>query len=169
MTANETLPKRLKTRVAEHEHHPVQYVKDENETFQPVAYGELWNRVTVLALALKKLGVARGDHVGIMSDNRQEWLVTDFALLSLGAVDVPRGSDSTEEEIAYILRHADCKLTFAENPAQCEKILSRIESMPELEIIVLFDDYESPEYRPNSGRAKILSYAEVVATVGEPS
>lgn len=169
MTANETLPKRFKTRVAEHENHPVQYVKDERGTFQPVTYGELWRRIATLAVALQKLGVQRGDHVGIMSDNRQEWLVTDFALLSLGAVDVPRGSDSTMEEMDYIIRHADCKLTFAEDPTQCEKILSRVDTMPELETIVLYDDYESPENRPNSGRVKIISYAEVVAGVGELS
>jgi long-chain acyl-CoA synthetase len=164
MTANETLPKRLKRRVSEHENHPVQFVKDEEGNFHPVSYGQLWNRITRLAVALKKLGVRRGDHVGIMSDNRQEWLVTDFALLSLGAVDVPRGSDSTEAEMTYILRHADCKITFAENPGQCEKILSGVATMPELETIVLYDDYATPGERPSTGRVTIRSYEEVMAT-----
>lgn len=164
MTANETLPKRLKERVSEHENHPVQFAKDEDGNFHPVTYGELWRRITQLAAALRKLGVKRGEHVGIMSDNRQEWLVTDFALLSLGAVDVPRGSDSTQEEMAYILRHADCKVTFAENPGQCEKILTGASTMPELETIVLYDDYETPDQRPDTGRITIRSYAEVMAT-----
>lgn len=164
MTANETLPKRLKQRVSEHENHPVQFVKDEDDNFHPVTYGELWNRITRIAVALRSVGVQRGDHVGIMSDNRQEWLVTDFALLSLGAVDVPRGSDSTEEEMTYILRHADCKVTFAEDPRQCEKILSGVATMPELETIILYDDYDDPGQRPDAGRVTIRSYAEVVAT-----
>lgn len=164
MRANETLPKRLKERVSEHENHPVQFVKDEDGNYHPVTYGELWRRIAQLAVALGRLGVKRGDHVGIMSDNRQEWLVTDFALLSLGAVDVPRGSDSTQEEIEYILRHADCKVTFAENPTQCEKILAGASSMPELETIILYDDYDAPDQRPDTGRIAIRSYAEVMAT-----
>lgn len=163
MTASETLPKRLKTRVQEHSEQPAQYVKDENAVFQPVSYGRLWERITRLACSLRSLGVRRGDHVGIMSDNRWEWLTTDFALLALGAVDVPRGSDSTEEEMDYILRHADCRITFAENPAQCEKILSRADTMPELETIILYDDYESPEGRPTSRKVGVRSFAEVMA------
>ena len=165
MTGNETLPKRLQLRVQAHQSHPVQYVKDGEGVFRPVTYGELWKRILRFAVALRKLGVSRGDHVGIMSDNRQEWLVTDFALLSLGAVDVPRGSDSTEEEMAYILRHADCRLAFVENPTQCEKILSKADTMPELGTIILYDDYESPQARPKPDRITIRTYREVMDSV----
>jgi long-chain acyl-CoA synthetase len=102
--------------------------------------------VRAFGTALIELGVSRGDHVGLMSDNRREWLITDLSLLSIGAVDVPRGSDSTVDEMAYILRHADCKLVFAENRVQMEKILSRRSDLPLLETIVLFDprDVETP-------------------------
>ncbi|MFP4331282.1 MAG: AMP-dependent synthetase/ligase [Spirochaetaceae bacterium] len=162
MNANETVPKRLKQRVTEHADHPVQYVKDADGVFQPTSYAELWSLIARLATSLRKLGVRRGDHVGIMSDNRWEWLTTDFALLSLGAIDVPRGSDSTEEEMDYILRHADCRITFAENPTQCEKILSKADTMPRLETIILYDDYRSAESRPSHRQVEVRSFEEMM-------
>ena len=62
--------------------------------------------------------MGRGDHVGLICDTRKEWLLIDLATLGLGAVDVPRGSDSTADEIAYILAHADCAVAAVENAAQ---------------------------------------------------
>ena len=90
-----------------------------------------------------ELGIERGEHVGIISDNRSEWLVTDLALLAIGAVDVPRGSDAMAGEISYILNHADCRTTIAENAAQAGKLVERREEMPKLERVIMYDFEES--------------------------
>lgn len=139
---NETVPKRIKLRSEQKPDAILSYTKDENGVFQPTSYREFWELVRAFGTALIDLGVSRGDHVGLMSDNRREWLITDLSLLSIGAVDVPRGSDSSADEMAYILRHADCKLVFAENRAQMEKILSHRDDLPLLETMVLFDTHE---------------------------
>ena len=101
-------------------------------------YKELYEKVKVLGTGLHKLGVKRNDHVAIMSDNCKEWIMTDLALLSLGAIDVPRGSDSTAEEMQYIIGHADCELVFAENATQAEKVLSRKKDLPKMKRIIMF-------------------------------
>jgi len=120
-----------------------QYSKDANGVFQATSFAEFHEETKAVAAGLLELGAKRGDHIGIISDNRKEWLVTDIGVLSIGAADVPRGCDSTAAEIAYILGFSDCRISFAENRKQVEKILSRKADMPILKTIVVYDDFDS--------------------------
>ena len=79
----------------------------------------------------------KGDKVGIISDNMYKWIISDMAILNLGAVDVPRGSDSTASEISYILKHSDAKYCFVEDNEQASKVISFSNDMPELKTIIL--------------------------------
>lgn len=162
MKPNETIPKRLRERSQQHAQRPFSWTKDSENVFHPTSFGEMWRLVTALAWGFRDLGVSRGDHVGIISHNRREWLFTDLAILSLGAADVPRGSDSTADEVGYILHHADCKIAVAEDPAQCEKILSRQADLPLLKTIVLFDDYQNPGDRPSPPGITIIAWQDVL-------
>lgn len=160
---SETVPKRIRLRASQYPTTPFTYTKDKEGTFVPTSFADTWEIVRTVGAGLMALGVKRGDHVGLMSDNRQEWIRTDLAILGLGAADVPRGSDSTADEMAYILAHADCTISFAENPQQCEKILSKKDQMPKLERLILFDDYESPAKRPAPSGVTISSFTELLA------
>jgi len=140
-----------------------QYSKDQNDVFQPTSFAQFYDVIRDLAAGFLELGVKRGDHVGIISDNRKEWLISDIAILSIGAADVPRGCDSTDREIAFILGYSDCRITIAENRKQAEKILGRKAEMPLLEYLVTYDP-AGDEFRT---RAKavgvtVLEYAEVL-------
>ena len=77
----------------------------------PISFGRLAHDVDALATALLDLGLRRGDHVGLVAENRYEWLLIDMALASIGVVDVPRGSDTTPTELQFILEHSEvlCK------------------------------------------------------------
>ena len=167
MTAQETVAKRFRERSRQHGDRPATHTKDQNGVYVPSSFAQTWHNVGTLGCALMRLGVERGAHVAIMSDNRQEWLWTDLAVLGIGAADVPRGSDSTAEEMAYIINHADCALVFAEDPRQCEKILSKRSSVPNLKRMVLFDDYATPAERPSVEGVEILSFADLMRQ--EPS
>jgi long-chain acyl-CoA synthetase len=94
---------------------------------------------------LLDFGVKRGEHVGIISDNRMEWIIANQGILGIGAADVPRGSDTMPAEAAYILRHADCAITLAENAEQAIKILSRRAELPLLKTIIVIDEDFQPE------------------------
>ena len=87
----------------------LQAVKNKSGVFVRYSYSQVYQHVIEMAWSLKKLGIKKGDHVGMMSDNRREWLISDLALLTLGAVDVPRGCDSMGVEIRFILNFADCR------------------------------------------------------------
>lgn len=91
-----------------------QLSKDDGGVFRPTSYKELLDTVASFAAGLKALGVSRGDKVGLIADNRKEWLSADLALLGLGAADVPRGCDATVQEIAYILSWSECRFAILE-------------------------------------------------------
>lgn len=158
-----TLPLMLRARAQAYPDIAAQYSKDASGKYAPTSFKDFREEVAVLASGLLELGVARGDHVGLISDNRKEWLATDFALLSIGAADVPRGCDSTDKEIAYILGFPGCKLTFAENQKQLDKIIARKAEMPKLAAVVMFDDADAAR-KEAAGAAglAVLSYAEVL-------
>ena len=122
----------------------VQLGKNRAGSFIPRTYATLQRESRALALALRHLGVQRGDIVGIISDNRSEWFVTDLAILSLGAADTPRGRDAMPYEVEYILGVTRCRMAFAENKDQLNKILALKPSLPDLERIVLIEG-ENPE------------------------
>jgi long-chain acyl-CoA synthetase len=71
-----------------------------------VSYEKFFEDVVILARAFNARGVKKGSRVMILSDNRYGWIVTDMALVALGAVSVPRGSDTPSVELEYILDHS---------------------------------------------------------------
>lgn len=71
-----------------------------------------------LTAAFQDLGIVSGDHVGFFVNNRFEWSVTDYALQALGAVSVPRGSDTTPREVQFIYQHSDSVFLVLENTQQ---------------------------------------------------
>jgi long-chain acyl-CoA synthetase len=161
MIEQETVPKRLRRRSEEHHERPFSWTKDAEGTFQKTTFSQMWDTVADLGAGLQGLGVSRGDHVGIMSHNRAEWIFCDLAILGIGAADVPRGADSTAEEMAYIISHADCRVVIAEDPGQCEKILSKRSEVSQLERIILIDDYATPDQRPEVAGVTISTYQEL--------
>lgn len=72
-----------------------------------LSYQELVERIRSLAGALENLGVRPGDHVGLLMENRPEWIALYFAVTGIGAVFVPLSTFSREDDLAYYLNHAD--------------------------------------------------------------
>jgi long-chain acyl-CoA synthetase len=141
-----------------------QFSKDKQGAYQPVSYLQLFDKAKALAASLKVLEVNRGDRVGLISDNRTEWLETDLALLGLGAADVPRGCDATEQEIRYILSWSECRLAFLENERQLKKVIANKAGMPTLTTVVLYDAIETgAKAEAEKAGLRVLGYAEVLA------
>lgn len=85
-----------------------------------VSYGKLFEDVLLLARAFSSRGVSAGDRVMFLSDNRYSWIVTDLAIMSLGAINVPRGADTPTRELIYIMQTSKCTHLIAETPALFE-------------------------------------------------
>ncbi|MBN2875788.1 MAG: AMP-binding protein, partial [Spirochaetales bacterium] len=117
----------------------MQYSKDAQGVFQPTTYAQLSEEVAAFAAGLLELGVARGDRIGLIADNRREWLISDLAIIGLGAADVPRGCDATEQELSYILSWSECAIAIVENDRQLAKLVAHSAELPALKKVVLFD------------------------------
>lgn len=145
MTQGEdTLPKRFLSTARKYPENTAILSKDPDGVFQPITYNAVKGMIESLAMAFSRLGIKRGDHIGLISDNRKEWYMADMAILSLGAADVPRGSDTTLSEIEYILDHADCEICIAENNQQARKILEQKAKLSKLKKLIIFEDDGSP-------------------------
>lgn len=135
----ETIPKMLQEIQMKYPDTELQLWKDSQGKFNPTLYKDFYQEVLALAAGLIDLGVKRGDHIGLISDNRREWLITDLAILSLGAADVPRGRDAMPYEVEFILSFSECRIAFAENKEQLHKILALKKNIPLLETIIILD------------------------------
>ena len=152
-TLPKNLPLLLKERVSQCPKVYLQAAKDKNSVWQYYTYEEFYESVIAFAQALLSIGVKRGDNIALMSDNRREWFITDYAILCLGSADVPRGCDSMGTEMRFITAYADCKFGFFENERQLCKILEKIEEVPLLKTVILFDKMtaEAEERAKNEG------------------
>ena len=117
-----------------------QLSKDASGGFKARSYAALAAEVALVAGGFRELGLERGERVGLISDNRAEWLATDLALLGLGCADVPRGCDATQDEIAYILGFSECRFAVLENEKQLAKVLASRERLGGLKTVILFDE-----------------------------
>ncbi|MGD2062344.1 MAG: AMP-binding protein [Nitrospirota bacterium] len=134
-----TLPEMFAATVAAHGHRPAFKVKD-GDAFRAITFAQLDDSVRDFAAGLIDLGVETGEHVGLIADNCLPWIISDLAILQAGAADVPRGSDSTADELAYILDHADVRMAVLENGAQLAKIEARRDRLPQLTTCIVMDE-----------------------------
>ncbi|HNI90270.1 MAG TPA: AMP-binding protein, partial [Leptospiraceae bacterium] len=122
---------------------PTFFSKDTNKKFQGMTFRDAYTHGENVGLYLMSLGLNPGDKVGLMADNRVEWAIADMGVLLNGAANVPRGSDSTPQEIQYILEHSESKFCFIEHEKLLESVLPIIPKTSVSKIIVLDKDYKS--------------------------
>ncbi len=134
-----TIPQILQQIVNSYPDIAAQMSRSEEGPFTSRTYADLYGDVQIFAAGLRNLGVKRGDHVGLISENRVEWFVTDLAVLSLGAADVPRGNDSTADELAFILGLPECAVAVVENEGQLKKVLHVVDQLPALKHLILLE------------------------------
>ncbi len=110
--------------------------------WKPISARQLRSWVYATARQLQSWGIGKGDRVVILSENRPEWAVTDFACLLLGAVDVPIYATQTAEQCLHVLQNSGARIAFVSTRLQYDK-LAAIRQQAGLESIVIMD--EAPE------------------------
>jgi long-chain acyl-CoA synthetase len=117
---------------------------DESGQWQPISSDQIYQRVRALAEAFLGWGVQRGDRIALISENRWEWAVTDFATLAIGAADVPIYPTLTGDQIAALLHDAGCRIAVVSNRQQFDK-LNAVRDKTLLERILIMDSDAPPE------------------------
>ena len=159
----QTVPQMLKEITLQYPNVAAQYTKDEEGNFQPVTYKQLLDISYHFGGGLLSLGTVRGEHVGLLADNRKEWLQADMGIMGIGAVDVPRGCDATERELRFIFSTAECKTIVVENEAQILKVLGFKDALPNLCRFISFDAVqEETKAKSQEAGVEVLQFEEVL-------
>jgi long-chain acyl-CoA synthetase len=115
------------------------YLEEREDSWHPVSWQDADERVTALARGLLARGVRRGDRVAVASRTRLEWILLDWAVMSIGAVVVGLYPTSSAKDCAYVLEHSETVLAFTEDEEQTHKLVSVRSSLPALREIEPLD------------------------------
>jgi len=128
--------------------------------YAPISTGAFGDAVKFLGLGLRALGFSKGDKLIILSENRPEWTITDFACLSNGGITVPIYTTLVPEQMKYIINDSDAKIVVYSNPDQWKKIDEIKAQLPQVKHFITFE----PEAPPGvMTYGEILSQGEAVA------
>ncbi|MES2304142.1 MAG: long-chain fatty acid--CoA ligase [Gemmatimonadota bacterium] len=116
-----------------------------NGRWTPLSHEQLLQRVFHLHCGLRELGLTAGDRMAILSENRPEWAIADYACLTARLADVPIYPTLTAQQACFILRNSGAKGIFVSSHALLAEVLQGRSSVPDLQHIVVFDDGPYPE------------------------
>jgi len=128
-----------------------------NESWSTLTYEDVGRKVRALLLGLAALDVKANDKVSVLANNRPEWAFADFAILSLGAINVPVYPTLQPHQIKYILKNGDVKIIVTEDQTQTQKVLEIFDRLDDLAWIIVMDD--SVNYEEDY----VLSWEQVAA------
>lgn len=122
--------------------------------FYNLSWDEYRRTADESAAGMISLGIQSGDRVAILSENRFEWLIADYAILSCGAADVPLHAPLATAQVEYQVGHSESRGIVVSGQSQANKVFAVIDSLPALEFLVSFDPITAP---PNC-RLKLLTW-----------
>ena len=155
-----TLTRLFYDAVERHGHKPKAVAcKPAGGPWRSLTHREVAQRVLRAGLALRRLGVRRGDRVAILSENRPGWLVADFACLCVGASDVPLYPTLPARQLEYILKDSGAIAIFVSTAPQLAKIQELRGELPALQHVIAMD--------PDARGPGVIGLAELYAMGAE--
>lgn len=121
----------------------LQYRDPCENKWAPIPAREFYRRTVAISRKLREWGIAKGDRIAILSENRSEWAVADFAALLQGAASVPVYPTLTPPQTAFILKESGARILFVSSEALLKKCLD-LTGQTDLEKIVLMDKLRTP-------------------------
>jgi len=116
----------------------------QNGEYQGTTYLETREMVLRFGAGLMSLGLQKGDRVGLISEGRNAWIISELGILYAGGINVPLSVKlDSSIEFKFRLQHSGCKMVIV-SKGQTAKMEEISEQLPELEkIIYLFKDESS--------------------------
>jgi long-chain acyl-CoA synthetase len=153
----QTLVELLKMVAAAHPESPVLRFKQDKK-WTALTAERLLERVRNVALGLYEMGVAKGDRVAVLAESGPLWSITDYAILSTGAVNVPIYPTQPVHQVEYILRESEPKLLFISTNRQMRRVEAALKKFPSLPIV---------PFQPNVEGENITSFESLEARGAE--
>ena len=121
-------------------------------------WAEYQSRTRAFALGLQGLGLGAGDVVGLIGDNRPDWMMGEIAAHAIGARSLGIYRDALDDEVAFLLEHSGAKAVIAEDEEQVDKLLGMGDRAPGLRHIV----YSDPRGMRKHADPRLMPAAELV-------
>ena len=134
----DTYPKMLRLNAKEHGNEIALREKDFG-LWRTFTWNDYQNRVRDFTLGMAELGIKRGDVIGIIGDNRPDWVAAEVAAHAIGGMSLGMYRESLPEEVLYLLSYGETKIAFAEDEEQVDKLLELGDRAPHLAHIVYSD------------------------------
>jgi long-chain acyl-CoA synthetase len=158
LKATKTIPELFEFLTDERRSKPrnVLMMKKVEGKFEGITYREFKDETESFACGLYLLGVKPSDKIAIIAENRPEWVYSDMAILSLGAIDVPLYPSLTAESVEFILNNSESKGIIVSNKFQLNKVNKIKNKCRHLKFIIVLNDKDSE----SDGRI-IFSFKEI--------
>lgn len=134
----ETIPQLFNDAVTNYHDHGI-YARKEGEEFTYITYKEVRDQVELVGMGLRSLGYDPGNRVAILSENKPEWMITDYACAHFGIVSVPLYPTLPPDQIAYILNDSEVPLIFVSNEKQASKVIQLKQRLPHLKKMIIYE------------------------------
>ena len=158
-----TLPQMIYKKSQDFPELNIQFSKNAEGTFLPVTYKDFVNTMLDFSSGLLAIGEKEYSNVGLICDNRKEWLVCSMGIMATKSRDIPRGSEATIKDLSYILSFAECKTVVTENKILFNRILECKEGIPTLQNIIIINPSDVDFNNPATTGLNIFSYDEILA------
>ena len=127
--------------------------------YQPWSWQQVASEVHLLARALRARGVAPGDRVLLVAENRPEWAITDLAIMAAGAITVPAYTTNTTDDHAYLLNHSGAVAAFVSTDRLAARLLPALAHAAALKLVVSME----PLCAVDQLSVPVLSWPEALA------
>ena len=128
--------------------------------WKPFTWAQYYQRASHFGQGLAALGLGAGSHVGVIAENRIEWVLTQMGAGLIGAITVGVYSTSPAPEVAYVVQHADMDVIVCEDQEQTDKVLETLDQLPRLRKIIVMETKGLRSFAPEV-RALIATFDEI--------
>lgn len=128
--------------------------------WKPFTWASYYERASHFGMGLRCIGLGAGGHVGVIAENRIEWVLTQMGTGLVGGVTVGVYPTSPTPEVAYVVGHADIEVMVCEDQEQTDKLLEALPNLPKLRKIIVMETKGLRSFTPEQ-RAMIVTFEEV--------
>jgi long-chain acyl-CoA synthetase len=121
-----------------HGDNPFLWAKREG-AYRPTSWKEAASQVSRLSRGLRSLGVQPGERVGLIAENRPEWMIADLAIMAAGAITVPAYTTNTVEDHRHILANSGCRAVIVSTEALAHRVMPAADQISTIENIVTIE------------------------------
>ena len=133
--------------------------RKEDGAFHPMRWSRVAADVRALARGLIALGVKPGDRVALIAENRPEWLISDLAIMSVGAITVPAFATNTVDDNRHVLTHSGARGVIISNTSIAKRTLPAAMLAPELNFLIAMESLNQTQQLP----LRFLSWGEAMS------